>query len=112
MPLTVSLPNGDGKPQTSRSTPTRARARTPTLAALAKLKPAFAAGGIVTAGNASQMSDGAAAAVVMSRGAGEGAGPQAAARASSPTRSRACRPEIMGIGPVEAIPKALQAGRA
>src|SRR5205823_12935128 len=76
------------------------------LAALGKLKPVFHANGTVTAGNSSQTSDGAAAALLMSeRKAGElGLKPKARfvsfATAGVP-------PEIMGIGPVVAIPKAL-----
>jgi acetyl-CoA acyltransferase len=79
-------------------------------AALAKLKPAFAEGGIVTAGNSSQMSDGAAAAVVMSleRARALGLAPLARFVAFAVA---GVAPEVMGIGPVEAIPRALkQAG--
>jgi acetyl-CoA acyltransferase len=80
------------------------------LPALAKLKPAFAAKGIVTAGNASQMSDGAAAAVLMSAGKAEELGLKPLARFVTYAVA-GVPPEIMGIGPVEAIPKALrQAG--
>jgi acetyl-CoA acyltransferase len=80
------------------------------LEALAKLKPAFAAGGIVTAGNASQMSDGAAATVVMSAAKAKELGIRPLARFVSYAVA-GVPPEIMGIGPVEAIPKALkQAG--
>jgi acetyl-CoA acyltransferase len=80
------------------------------LAALAKLKPAFAAGGIVTAGNASQMSDGAAAAVVMSAEKAKDLGVKPLARFVA-FAVAGVPPEIMGIGPVEAIPRALkQAG--
>ena len=77
------------------------------LAALAKLKPAFHARGVVTAGNSSQMSDGAAAAVVMSadRAAALGLKPQARFVAFA---TAGCPPEEMGIGPVFAIPKALK----
>ncbi|WP_166244442.1 acetyl-CoA C-acyltransferase [Paenibacillus turpanensis] len=77
------------------------------LAGLAKLKPAFAAGGTVTAGNASQTSDGAAAALVMSRAKAEALGlkPLAAFRSFA---LAGVEPEIMGVGPVEAIPKALR----
>ncbi|HEY8529915.1 MAG TPA: acetyl-CoA C-acyltransferase [Paenibacillaceae bacterium] len=74
---------------------------------LATLKPAFKAGGTVTAGNASQMSDGAAAAVVMSRERADALG----LRPLATFRSFAVagvEPEIMGVGPVEAIPKALR----
>jgi acetyl-CoA acyltransferase len=80
------------------------------LAALAKLKPAFAAEGIVTAGNASQMSDGAAACVVMSAERARALGVKPLARLLSYAVA-GVPPELMGIGPVEAIPKALrQAG--
>ncbi|WP_274648890.1 acetyl-CoA C-acyltransferase [Paenibacillus humicola] len=73
---------------------------------LETLKPAFAREGTVTAGNASQMSDGAAAVVVMSRERAEalGAKPLGTFRAFSVA---GVAPEVMGIGPVEAIPKAL-----
>jgi acetyl-CoA acyltransferase len=80
------------------------------LAALAKLKPAFAAHGIVTAGNASQMSDGAAACVVVSSERARALGVRPLARLVSYAVA-GVPPEMMGIGPVEAIPKALrQAG--
>ncbi|GIP38862.1 3-ketoacyl-CoA thiolase [Paenibacillus sp. J31TS4] len=78
-----------------------------TVEALAKLKPAFQAGGTVTAGNASQMSDGAAAALVMSRERAEALGlkPLAAFRSFA---LAGVDPDIMGVGPVEAIPKAVE----
>jgi acetyl-CoA acyltransferase len=75
-------------------------------AQMAKLKPVFAAGGSVTAGNSSQMSDGAAAMVVMT-------GERAAALGLSPLgrmvsfATAGVDPAIMGIGPVDAVPKAL-----
>src|SRR2546428_5975869 len=75
------------------------------LETLASLKPAFARGGAVTAGNSSQASDGAAAIVVMS---GEKAG-RLKAQPLAVFRSFATAgvpPEIMGIGPVGAVPKA------
>ncbi len=77
------------------------------LEALAKLKPAFHAHGTVTAGNSSQMSDGAAAAVVMSaeRARAIGAKPMARFLAFA---TAGCLPEEMGVGPVYAIPKALK----
>lgn len=77
-----------------------------TIDALSRLKPGFKLGGTVTAGNTSQMSDGAAAVVVMSK-------EHAAARGLTPLatfRSFALsgvEPEMMGIGPVKAVPKAL-----
>lgn len=80
------------------------------LEALAKLKPAFAAGGVVTAGNSSQTSDGAAFVVVMSETMVKELGLQPMARLVS-CASAGVHPRIMGIGPVAAIPKALkQAG--
>ena len=79
-------------------------------AALAKLKPAFSPKGIVTAGNASQMSDGAAATIVMSAAKAKELGLTPLARFVTYAVA-GVPPEIMGIGPVEAIPKALkQAG--
>jgi acetyl-CoA acyltransferase len=80
------------------------------LEALAKLKPAFHATGQVTAGNASQTSDGAAAVVVMSETRARELGLTPLARFVA-FATGGVAPEIMGIGPVEAIPKALkQAG--
>lgn len=74
---------------------------------LAKLKPAFHAQGTVTAGNSSQMSDGAAAAVVMSADKAKELGVTPIARFIS-FATAGCLPEEMGIGPVYAIPKALK----
>jgi len=81
--------------------------RDTSLEGLAKLKPAFHVKGTITAGNASQMSDGAAAAVVMSaeRAAELDAKPMARFVAYA---TAGCPPEEMGIGPVFAIPKALK----
>jgi acetyl-CoA acyltransferase len=75
--------------------------------ALAKLKPAFHAAGTVTAGNASQTSDGAAAAVVMSAERAASLGLKPLARFIAYAYA-GCLPEEMGIGPVYAIPKALK----
>ncbi len=74
---------------------------------LAKLRPVFHAKGTVTAGNASQMSDGAAAAVVMSADKAKELGLTPLARFVS-FATAGCLPEEMGIGPVYAIPKALK----
>jgi acetyl-CoA acyltransferase len=76
------------------------------LQALAKLKPVFHANGTVTAGNSSQTSDGAAAALVVSDTYARQLGMQAKARLIS-FATAGVPPEIMGIGPVVAIPKAL-----
>lgn len=78
-----------------------------TLEALAALKPAFHVKGTVTAGNSSQMSDGAAAAVVMSANRAKALGITPLARFVS-FATAGCQPEEMGIGPVYAIPKALK----
>jgi acetyl-CoA acyltransferase len=79
-------------------------------AALAKLRPAFSATGIVTAGNSSQMSDGAAATVLVSKERAKELGLTPVARLVT-FAVAGVPPEIMGIGPVEAIPRALkQAG--
>ena len=75
--------------------------------ALAKLKPAFHARGTITAGNSSQMSDGAAAAVVMSADRAKELGAKPLARLVA-YATAGCPPEEMGIGPVFAIPKALK----
>jgi acetyl-CoA acyltransferase len=74
---------------------------------LAKLKPAFHAKGTITAGNASQMSDGAAAAVVMSDERARALGLKPLGRFVA-YATAGCAPEEMGIGPVSAIPKVLR----
>ncbi|MGZ8447607.1 MAG: acetyl-CoA C-acyltransferase [Candidatus Deferrimicrobiaceae bacterium] len=78
-----------------------------TIEALANLKPAFDAKGTVTAGNASQVSDGAAAAVVVSEKALKSLGAEPLARFLG-FAVAGVAPEIMGIGPVEAVPKLLK----
>ncbi|HXS01597.1 MAG TPA: acetyl-CoA C-acyltransferase [Pyrinomonadaceae bacterium] len=74
---------------------------------LAKLKPAFHVKGTITAGNSSQMSDGAAAAIVMSDSRARELGAKPMARFIA-YATAGCPPEEMGIGPVFAIPKALK----
>ncbi|WP_163971584.1 acetyl-CoA C-acetyltransferase [Oceanobacillus halotolerans] len=74
---------------------------------LAKLRPAFHAKGTVTAGNASQMSDGAASVLVMDREKAEAEGLQPLVKFHS-FAVAGVEPEIMGVGPVEAVPKALK----
>ena len=81
--------------------------RDTTPEALAKLKPAFKMGGTVTAGNASQTSDGAAAALVMSRARAEELGLEILAVLRG-FQVAGVPPDVMGIGPVEAIPKLLK----
>ncbi|OQP07481.1 acetyl-CoA acetyltransferase [Geobacillus sp. 46C-IIa] len=74
---------------------------------LAKLRPAFAVNGTVTAGNASQMSDGAAAVMVMDREKAESLGLKPLGKFRS-FAVAGVPPEVMGIGPVAAVPKALK----
>lgn len=75
--------------------------------ALAKLKPVFAAGGVVTAGNSSQTSDGAAFVIVMSERMVKELGVQPIGRLVA-CASAGVDPRVMGIGPVAAIPKVLK----
>ncbi|MCW7536358.1 3-oxoadipyl-CoA thiolase [Aquabacterium sp. A7-Y] len=77
-----------------------------TLESLARLKPLFE-GGVVTAGNASGINDGAAALLVGSRAAGERAGKAPLARILS-AAAAGVEPRIMGVGPVPAIRKAVE----
>ncbi len=81
--------------------------RDTSMEALSKLKPVFHARGTVTAGNSSQTSDAAAAAVVMSEEKARQLELQPMARLIS-FATAGVAPEIMGIGPVEAVPKALR----
>jgi len=109
VPVTIATPNGNTRPKTT-TTEFRVdegpRADT-TYDALAKLQPVFHAKGIVTAGNSSQTSDGAAAAVVMSAERAAQLGIKPIARFVSFAYA-GCDPEEMGIGPVYAVPKALK----
>jgi acetyl-CoA acyltransferase len=77
------------------------------LESLAKLRPVFAARGSVTAGNSSQMSDGAGAVILMSEAAMKKHGVQPLARFVGFSVA-GVPPEIMGIGPIQAIPKVLK----
>ncbi len=99
----------DGKPREKRFAVERDEGPRPdtNLEALSQLKPAFKVGGMVTAGNSSQMSDGAAAVVVMSADKATQIGLRPLARFVS-FAARGVAPELMGIGPVAAIPKALK----
>ncbi len=78
-----------------------------TVEALSQLKPVFKKGGTVTAGNTSQMSDGAAACVVMEKEKAFAFGLEPLATIRSFALA-GVEPEIMGVGPVKAIPKALE----
>jgi acetyl-CoA acyltransferase len=102
-------PGPDGKPVVREMVLDRdegPRADT-TLEALAKLKPAFLEGGTVTAGNSSQMTDGAAALLLTTPAIAAELGLEPLARWVGYAVAGVA-PEIMGIGPVEAVPKALK----
>ncbi|HET9553222.1 MAG TPA: acetyl-CoA C-acyltransferase [Anaeromyxobacteraceae bacterium] len=103
----VALENGKLARRTSKLEADEGIRRDTTAEGLAKLKPAFKVGGSVTAGNASQMTDGAAAALVVSEGflARTGLAPLGRFVAFA---ARGVAPEVMGIGPIEAIPAALR----
>jgi acetyl-CoA C-acetyltransferase len=104
LPITLPAKKKDAAPESvERDEHPR---RDATMEALAKLKPLFE-GGVVTAGNASGVNDGAAALVVGSRGWGEkkGKAPLVRIRAAA---SAAVEPRIMGVGPAYAIPLALE----
>jgi acetyl-CoA acyltransferase len=111
VPLEVSEVSLNGKNRPEKRTITFAVDEGPrkdtSLEALAKLKPAFHAHGTVTAGNASQTSDGAAAAIVMSKEKAQAVGAKPLARFVS-FATAGTLPEEMGVGPVYAIPKALK----
>lgn len=77
------------------------------LSVLARLRPAFKDGGTVTAGNSSQMSDGAAGVMIMSRSKADSLGLKPMARFIS-FGVAGVPPEVMGLGPIEAVPKALR----
>jgi acetyl-CoA acyltransferase len=108
VPVSFTTPNGS-KPKRQEiifKVDEGPRADT-SLEALASLKPAFHAKGTVTAGNSSQMSDGAAAAVVMSAERARALGIKPLARFVA-FATAGYKPEEMGLGPVFAIPKALK----
>jgi acetyl-CoA acyltransferase len=108
VPVSFTTPNGS-KPKRTEivfKTDEGPRADT-TLEALAALRPAFHVKGTVTAGNSSQMSDGAAVAVVMSAERAKHLGIQPLARYVA-FATAGYKPEEMGLGPVFAIPKALK----
>ena len=108
VPVSFTTPNGS-KPKRQEiifKVDEGPRADT-SMEALAALKPAFHARGTVTAGNSSQMSDGAAAAVVMSLKHAESLGLKPLARYVG-YATAGYKPEEMGLGPVFAIPKVLK----
>jgi acetyl-CoA acyltransferase len=110
VPLDVSITEAtNGKPETKRFTfdTDESVRRDTSIEALAKLKPVFANGGSVTAGNSSPTNDGAAALVMMSRDKADALGLKPLLRFVS-FAVGGVAPEVMGIGPIVAIPKALK----
>jgi acetyl-CoA acyltransferase len=106
VPLDVEINEVDEQRKFTFDTDEGPRADT-NEAALAKLKPVFHAKGVVTAGNSSQTSDGAAAVIVMSRKRADELGLKPLARFVS-FAVGGVPPEIMGMGPTVAVPKALK----
>lgn len=105
-PIEVEIVEAGGRKRYTFDKDEGPRADT-TAEALAKLKPVFHAKGVVTAGNSSQTSDGAAAVIVMSRKRADELGLKPLARFVSYAVG-GVPPEIMGMGPVVAVPKALK----
>jgi len=108
VPVSLTTPNGASPKRTDVvfKVDEGPRADT-TLEALSALKPAFHVRGTVTAGNSSQMSDGASAAVLMSAERAQALGIKPLARFVA-FATAGYKPEEMGVGPVYAIPKALK----
>ena len=111
VPITIEqiYMDGNGKKQTKEYTVVNDEGprRGTSKEALAKLRPVFAQGGSVTAGNSSQMSDGAAFVLVMSEEMVKELNLEPIARMVS-YAAVGVEPRIMGIGPVKAVPKALE----
>ena len=110
VPLEVEVlePESNGKPARKFTFKRDEGPRRDTsLKALAKLRPAFKEGGTVTAGNSSQMSDGAAAVIVMSRAKADALGFKPLVRFVNYAVG-GVPPDIMGIGPIVAVPKVLK----
>jgi acetyl-CoA acyltransferase len=106
VPLNVEIVDDEKRQHVTFNIDEGPRADT-TPEALAKLRPVFHAKGVVTAGNSSQTSDGAAAVIVMSRRRAQELGLKPLARFVS-FAVGGVPPEIMGMGPVAAVPKALK----
>ena len=108
VPVSLTTPNGNKPKRTDIVFKMDEGPRADTsLEALLALKPAFHLKGTVTAGNSSQMSDGAAAAIVMSAERAKALGLKPMARYVA-FATAGYKPEEMGVGPVYAIPKALK----
>jgi acetyl-CoA acyltransferase len=107
VPIEAERVNGNGTTErTAFARDELVRADT-TAEKLAKLQPAFKAGGTVTAGNASPYSDGAAALVLMKRAKAEALGLRPLARFVT-FAAAGVAPDVMGVGPIKAVPKALR----
>jgi acetyl-CoA acyltransferase len=102
----VALENGTAVARTAVFKKDEGPRRDTSIESLARLKPAFALNGTVTAGNSSQTSDGAAAVMVMERARAEALGLEPMARFVGYAVG-GVPPEVMGIGPVVAVPKVL-----
>jgi 3-oxoadipyl-CoA thiolase len=101
----VSIPQRKGDPKVVDTDERPRRDTSPE--SLARLRPAFRAGGSVTAGNSSGLNDGAAALLLMSAERAEGLGLKALARVVA-TAAAGVHPRVMGLGPITATRKALQ----
>jgi 3-oxoadipyl-CoA thiolase len=102
-PVTIPQRKGDPKVVTTDERPRRDTS----LEALSRLRPAFRAGGSVTAGNSSGLNDGAAAILLMSAQRAEQLGLKPLARVVA-TAAAGVNPRVMGLGPITATRKALQ----
>jgi acetyl-CoA acyltransferase len=105
VPLQIEIISPDGSHQVEFNRDEGPRGDT-SLEALAKLRPVFKQDGTVTAGNTSQMSDGAAGVIIMSKAKADDLGLKPLARFVS-FAAGGVPPEIMGIGPIAAVPKVL-----
>lgn len=107
IPLTVTVEDKDGNEKTVTVSKDEGPREGTNAAGLAKLKPAFQAGGSTTAGNSSQTSDGAAAVLMMRRSQAEKLGLPILGVFRG-TKVRGVKPDEMGIGPAVAIPAVLK----
>lgn len=107
IPVSVKVIDKEGQEKTVTVSQDEGIRPNTTMEGLAKLKPAFQAGGSTTAGNSSQTSDGAAAVLVASRAEAERRGLPILGTLRG-FAVKGCAPDIMGVGPAVAIPEVLQ----
>ena len=107
VPIEAERVNGNGTAERAAFARDELVRADTTAEKLAKLQPAFKAGGTVTAGNASPFSDGAAALVLMKRAKADALGLRPLARFVT-FAAAGVEPDIMGVGPIKAVPKALR----